>query len=114
MFGHERFTAYQYSIEFLSLALKLLTKLPRGNAYMSDQLKRAAMSVPLNLAEGSGKKSQIDKIRFYTIARGSAMECAAACDVILLIDPRLEKDVFIAKSKLEEVTKILTAICYKK
>ena len=42
------------------------------------------------------------------------MECAAACDVILLVDPRLEKEIMAAKNKLEEVTKILTTICYKK
>ena len=111
MFGHERFEAYQISIQFLKIALSLVDQLPRGNAHLRDQLKRAAISVPLNIAEGSGKIEKPDRLRFYSIARGSAMECAAICDVILLIDDRLSRSAEEAKSLLESVTKILTTVC---
>lgn len=111
MFGHERFKAYELSIEFLSIAIQLLDQLPKGNAQLRDQLKRAATSIPLNIAEGSGKMTNRDKLRFYSIARGSAMECAAICDVIVLFEPRLKQQAKRAKAALEEVTRILTTIC---
>ncbi len=47
-----------------------------------DQLDRASTSIPLNIAEGTGKYSNNDKCRFYDIARGSALECAACLDVL--------------------------------
>lgn len=57
-------------------------------------MKRASLSVPLNIAEGTGKNSSADKQRFYAIARGSAMECGAVldvCKILKIIDP-LEYD----------------------
>jgi four helix bundle protein len=53
-----------------------------GNRELRDQLNRASLSVILNLSEGVGRGSGIDKARFYSIARGSTMECAAIFDVV--------------------------------
>ena len=88
---HEDLDSYQASITFLALAAKLLDQFPRGYATIADQLKRASLSVPLNLAEGYGKRSQADRARFYDIARGSAHECGALLDatrVLGLVDER--------------------------
>ena len=48
---------------------------------ISDQGKRAAISIPLNIAEGAGKTSKKDAARYYAIARGSSMESGAVLDV---------------------------------
>ena len=71
MFGHERFETYRISIEFLKLALSLSESIAPGYAMVKDQLKRAALSIPLNIAEGSGKASTQDRKKYYVIARGS-------------------------------------------
>jgi four helix bundle protein len=81
----ERLDVYRRSIEFLALALRLINEMPRGHAELRDQLQRASTSVPLNIAEASGKVSAADRARFHTIARGSALECAAILDVLLLL-----------------------------
>jgi len=77
---------YQYAIRFLALALQLAERAPTGHAHLRDQLRRASTSLPLNIAEGSGKTSRADQRRFYAIARGSAMECVALLDVLRVAD----------------------------
>ena len=74
MFGHERFEAYQISIKFLKVAINLADSIPTSYSMVKDQLKRAALSIPLNIAEGSGKSSIADKKRFYAIAWGSVLK----------------------------------------
>ena len=88
MLDHEKLDVYKISIEFMAIAIHITDKIPRGYSSLADQLKRAAWSIPLNIAEGCGKNGINDKKRFYTIARGSAMECAAIIDVcqVLKID----------------------------
>lgn len=89
MLAYERLDVYQCSIQFLAISAKILQALPKGNAALGDQLRRAALSVPLNIAESAGKPTTADRKRFSGIARGSAMECGAildACRVLGLID----------------------------
>jgi four helix bundle protein len=73
----------------LALAAKVLSEFPRGYAAMADQLRRASLSVPLNIAEGCGKRALADRARFYDIARGSAHECGAILDasrILTIVD----------------------------
>jgi hypothetical protein len=58
-----------------------LKRLPAKLA-AKDQLDRASTSIVLNLAEGNGKRSHPDRCRYFDIARGSALECAACLDVL--------------------------------
>lgn len=81
IFDHEKLNVYQRSLDFVEFAETLLSDLPRGLA-AHDQIDRASTSIPLNLAEGNGKFTAKDRCRFFDIARGSALECAAALDVL--------------------------------
>ena len=69
-----KLNVYQTAVRFLPLAAAIADSLPPRYAAMAEQLRRASLSIPLNIAEGSGKSSGPDQRRFYTIARGSAME----------------------------------------
>jgi four helix bundle protein len=92
MIGFQQLDVYKCAISFLSLARDALEQMPRGNADIVDQLRRSARSIPQNIAEGSGKVSRADKVKYYAIARGSAMESTAHLDVMQvdeLIDPAL-------------------------
>ena len=89
MLSFQKLRVYQLSIEFLALAMEVISNLPKGHAELADQLVRAAQSQPRNIAEGAGRRTTVDQARFYTHARGSAMEAAAALDtmrVMKLID----------------------------
>ena len=92
MLHFQRLDVYQRSIEFLGLVRRIRSLLPKGHADLADQLRRSAQSVPQNIAEGCGRTTRADKARYYTIARGSAMESASHLDVMRieeLIDDQL-------------------------
>jgi four helix bundle protein len=81
-FDHEKLAVYREAIRFVAWAGDLLETLPRSLA-VHDQLDRASTSIALNIAEGNGKYTAPDRCRFFDIARGSALECAACLDVLV-------------------------------
>jgi four helix bundle protein len=72
----ERLDVYRIALEFRQ-SLGILDTI-RNISALRDQIYRAADSVVLNIAEGTGRHAQADKRRHYSYARGSAMECGAA------------------------------------
>jgi len=81
-FDHEKLSVYQESIKFVVWSDEILETLPKTLA-VHGQLDRAATSISLNIAEGNGKYTAADRCRFFDIARGSALECAASLDVLV-------------------------------
>jgi four helix bundle protein len=82
-FDHEKLDVYCLSIDFTSWAYLLCKSLNGLDRHSRDQLLRASQSIPLNIAEGNGKRSKPDRKRFFEISRGSAFECCAILDVLL-------------------------------
>ena len=72
----KNFRTYHLSVAFYRSAIAV--PLP---SHLADQLKRAASSVVLNLAEGVGRETPPDQRRFYRIAFGSIKECQALLDL---------------------------------
>ena len=81
LFDHEKLDVYRVAMEFLVVSDELARTLPKDRSYLRQQLRRAASSIALNIAEGAGEFSFADKQRFYRFARRSATECAASLDV---------------------------------
>lgn len=77
MFSFEQFPVYQKSQSFYQQVTTNILASPSINYIIKDQLHRAALSISLNIAEGSGRFTPGEKRSFYTIARGSAHECVA-------------------------------------
>lgn len=108
MFSHEKLDVYRCAVEFLAVSADVSACLPPGQSNLADQLKRASLSVPLNIAEGCGKPSSRDRRRFYAIARGSAMECAAILDACRVLNLVRASKVEKGKTLLERVVSMLT------
>ncbi len=81
-FDHKRLKVYQEALRFVGWVSPLIEALT-GKLSAKDQLDRASTSVVLNLAEGNGKRSHPDRCRYFDIARGSGVECAACLDVLV-------------------------------
>jgi four helix bundle protein len=79
---HEKLEVYQASVAFIAWLEPILQKLPKSIS-VSDQLDRASTSIPLNIGEGNGKFTGADRCRYFDNARGSALESAAALDVLV-------------------------------
>jgi four helix bundle protein len=82
MFDHEKLKVYQQAVAFVVWVEGVLPTIPKSIS-VHDQLDRASTSIPLNTAEGNGKYTARDRCRFFDIARGSALECAACLDVLV-------------------------------
>lgn len=82
----------------------------KGYADLQDQLKRAAVSIPINIAEASGKTSKPDMRRYFAIARGSAMECGAILDVFCKLEFIEKREVAAGKMLLERIVAMLTKL----
>ena len=91
------------------LSLKQLSNnSQKGRAYLIDQFQRAASSISLNIAEGTGEFSPSEKIRFYRMARRSATECAGILDICIdlkLIDENISSE---ARKVLLRIVAMLT------
>lgn len=81
-FDHENLQVYQYAVKFCAWVTPLLESIP-SKLSAKDQLDRASTSIVLNLAEGNGKRTYPDRSRYFDIARGSGVECAACLDVLV-------------------------------
>jgi len=80
-FSHEKLIVYQQALNFIEFTNKVYTE--RSNLNVFQQLDKASTSIPLNIAEGSGRFTNKDKSHYYDIARGSALESSAWLDVLL-------------------------------
>lgn len=75
-YGFQRVIAWQKAHEFVLLVYKISKHFPENERFgLTSQLRRAAVSIEANIAEGYRKLSKPDKLRFLNIAQGSLEEC---------------------------------------
>jgi len=82
--NHQNLEVYKVTRVFVKECYNLTNILPSQERYnLASQIRRAALSVHLNLAEGSSRKSIQERKRFFEIARGSLIEVDTALDIVL-------------------------------
>jgi four helix bundle protein len=99
--NHQRLQIYTVSKQFVLACYKLSNNLPVDEKFgMISQIRRAALSVHLNIAEGSSRKSEAERKRFYEISRGSLIEVDAALEIAHELN-------YIDNNQMEETGKLL-------
>lgn len=80
--NHQKLDVYNSSQAFVLECYKLSKHLPDNEKFgMVSQIRRAALSVHRNIAEGASRKSEAERKRFYEISRSSLVEIDAALDI---------------------------------
>lgn len=80
--NHQSLNVYQALRNFVFECYKLTNQLPAEEKFgMISQIRRAALSVHLNIAEGASRKSEAERKRYFEISRGSLIEIDAALDI---------------------------------
>src|SRR5438094_303544 len=108
-FDHEKLDVYREAIDFCGWVGEFLMAIS-AKAAAKDQLDRASTSIPLNIAEGNGKFSTRDRARFLEMARGSALECAACLDVLLVRKLATEEQIGGQKETLARIVQMLVGL----
>ena len=79
---YKELIVWQKSMEFVDWVYAMLKTFPREENYrLCDQLARAVVSIPSNIAEGNGRNSKSDFARFLSIARGSLYETMTQLEI---------------------------------
>ena len=103
----EDLIVWQKAHQFVLRVYRLTDGFPKSELYgLTSQLRRAAVSIPANIAEGFKKKGKADKARFMNIAQGSLEECRY---YLILARDLKYGDVASTQPQLEETSKLLEA-----
>ena len=108
-FDHERLEVYREAITFVAWLSATLEGAVRVGD-VKDQLDRASTSIPLNIAEGNGKYTLKDRCRFFDIAHGSALECAAGLDILVAKDKLTMEQIRPGKERLQRIVRMLIGL----
>ena len=99
--------AWQKAHQFVLEIYSITSRFPREELFgITSQIRRAAVSIAANIAEGYSKKGRKDKARFFNIAQGSLSECKYY--LILIRDLKYSSDKTIAP-RLDEVSRLLNS-----
>ena len=110
-FSFEKLDAYKQARSLVIEVYKLLEKFPDSEKYaLSDQIRRAIISVPSNIAEGSERMSIKEKIHFLEFAFGSLMEAYCQIQIANELNFILEEDFMRVKENVIDVSKLLSGL----
>jgi four helix bundle protein len=105
VFDFERLKVYEMGLDFVRKIFNITKDLPRDYQFsVGDQMRRAALSIVNNIAEGSGKLSKKEKARFYQTSLNSARECIPMLTI-------LNREKVISGSNYENLRESCIYIC---
>jgi len=106
IFAFEKLDVWKNSIDFAEVIYKITESFPDVEKFgLVSQLRRAAVSIPSNIAEGSAKQSLKDQSRFTEISYGSLMEVLNQITIALKLKYIKEKDYFNIREKIESLSR---------
>ena len=108
-FDHEKLEVYREAIAFIAWLAPLLEAGVRLGE-VKDQLDRASTSIPLNIAEGNGKYTPKDRCRYFDNAHGSALECAAGLDILVVKGKLAPEHLRPGKERLQRIVRMLIGL----
>ena len=110
-FFYKKLDAYQIAKEFTLYVYSLVKKFPSYEQYaICDQLRRAAVSVPSNIAEGMGRIAVKERIHFLEISYGSVVEVLCQLDLAKSLGYISEQELDNAEEIAARLTKVMSGL----
>jgi len=102
--------AWQKSMQLTAQVYKLTQSFPTEERFgLTNQLRRASVSIPSKIAEGKGRASSGELIQFVGHARGSTLEVQTQLEIAVMLGFGKETEVHLAQEQAAEVLRILNA-----
>ena len=112
--NYRELVVWQKAMKLTAVIYKLVKKLPKEELYsLSDQMRRAVISIPSNIAEGQGRHTNKDFTHFLIIARGSKSELETQLLVCVEVGYLGEAEILEAMDLLTEIGKMLNSFINK-
>lgn len=109
--GYENLVVWQKSMELVEEIYQITNKFPKSELYgLTSQMRRAAVSIPSNIAEGSRRGGKNEVKRFFLISFGSGAELETQVKIAKRLEFVKEADCVKIDNLLEEVMKMLNKI----
>lgn len=107
--GHKKLDVWKLAIKFVKEVYQATQKFPKSEIYgLTNQLRRAAVSVPSNIAEGASRNSTADRKRFYQIARSSLVEIDTQLEISIQLEFCSEETALLLGQQLNHLFAMTT------
>jgi four helix bundle protein len=107
--AHKKLEVYKLSLLFTKEVYRLTKQFPKEELFvLVSQIRRAAISVISNLAEGSSRISKSEKKRFYEIARSSLVEVDTQFELTLILGYLQSEQITLVESYMQSISRMLT------
>lgn len=114
MFAFQKLETYQLSKEFVKEIYTLINTFPDTERFaLCNQIRRAAVSIPSNVAEGVSRKSDKEKAHFIEISYGSLMEVLCQMEISKELGYLTESQFENVEIMTEKLSKLLVSLRYK-
>ena len=111
IFQFEKLLAWQKAKELTRCVYQLIAEFPQHEQYaLSSQIKRAVISIPSNIAEGSGRTSMKEKIHFLEIAYGSLTETYCQLLIASELGYLSSDDLIAVKPMFKETSRLISGL----
>jgi four helix bundle protein len=112
--GYQNLIVWQKAMDLAQEIYRLVKQLPREETFsLSDQMRRAAVSIPSNIAEGQDRTSSKEFLHFLSIARGSRAELETQLQICVRVGYLTDDEVQESNRLLREIGKMLSALISK-
>ena len=112
--GYRDLIVWQRAMALVPVVYRLVRKLPKEeNWALSDQIRRAAISVPANIAEGQARQHKMEFVQYLAIARGSLAELDALLQTASNLEYIQPDDLGVTERLITEVRRLLQGLIQK-
>ena len=111
MSNYQNLDAWKVSMQLVKEIYVLTKNYPKEELYaLTSQTKRAAVSVPSNIAEGMGRKHKKDTLQFLYVSRGSLYELETVLNIAVMVEVMIESDFKLILPTLEKAMQVLNGL----